>query len=114
MKDIEIARQTMKAATKAHKRPVYRRALELLSRRANRLPIVNVGKLDKLADDGGIILVPGKVLGGGTVTKRLHVGALSFTSSASLKITQAGGRALSLKDFVDEFGDTKGVLLVGG
>jgi len=42
------------------------------------------------------------------------VGALSFTSSASLKITQAGGRALSLKDFVDEFGDTKGVLLVGG
>ncbi len=114
MMDIETALTAVKAAAKTSKRPVYKRAFKLLSKKVNQLAEVNVGKLDLVSSDGGVILVPGKVLGEGFVTKKMHVGAVAFTASAAQKIREAGGEALLMKDFVARFGEGKEVLLVGG
>jgi large subunit ribosomal protein L18e len=114
MLQVESALEAVKAAAKSSGKPVYRRALKVLSKPVNSLPELNVGKLDAVAPDGSAVLVPGKVLGEGAVTKKLSVGAVSFTRSAAAKIAGAGGEALLLKDFVVKHGDGKGVLLIGG
>jgi large subunit ribosomal protein L18e len=114
MMDIESAVAAVKSAAKASKKPVYKRALKMLSKKVNLLAEVNVGKLDTLSTDDGVLLVPGKVLGEGYVTKKMHVGAVAFTASAVQKINSAGGEALLMKDFVAKFGEGKGVALVGG
>jgi len=114
MMELDSAIAAVKSAAKASGKPIYKRALKMLSREANRLVKVNVGKLDSFPPDASVILVPGKVLGEGEVSRKLSVGAVAFTASAAQKITSAGGEALLIKDFVAKFGEGKGVLLVGG
>ena len=114
MLDIESAVTAIKSAADASGRAVFKRALKMLKSTSSAFPEVNVGKLDLVSQEDSIVLVPGKVLGDGTVAKKLHVGALSFTPAAAKKITKAGGEALSLKAFVQKYGNGKGVLLIGG
>jgi large subunit ribosomal protein L18e len=114
MIDKDSALAAAKSAARSSRKPVYRQAVKMLSRKTNRLVEVNVGKLDNMSSEGSVLLVPGKVLGEGDVTKELHVGAVAYTTSAAQKISSAGGEALLLKDFVAKYGEGKGVLLVGG
>ena len=113
MMDIDSALAAVRSAAKASGKPVYSRALRMLSKKVSQLVEVNVGKLDSLSSEGSVILVPGRVLGEGDVTKKLFVGAVAFTASAAQKIIAAGGEALLMKDFVAKFGEGKGVFLVG-
>jgi large subunit ribosomal protein L18e len=55
---------------------------------------VNVSKIAKFSQDS--IVVPGKVLGGGEITKPVTVYALQFSKEAHRKITSAGGKCLPL------------------
>jgi len=72
-------------------------------KRSERLrPVVNVAKLDRLCKDGEVILVPGKVLSYGNITKKLTVSALAFSKVAAEKITKAGGKVLSINELVKE------------
>jgi large subunit ribosomal protein L18e len=112
--DIDSALAAAKAAARSSHKPVYKRAVKMLSRRTNQLVEVNVGKLGSISTEEGLLLVPGKVLGDGEVDKKLHVGAVAFTASAIQKINSAGGEALLIKDFVAKYGEGKGVHLVGG
>ncbi len=59
---------------------------------------VNVYKLEKLCNDGDNVIVYGKVLGDGEITKKINVYALGFSKSAKEKIIKAGGNALKIKD----------------
>ncbi len=59
---------------------------------------VNVSKIEKYLLDGEIAVVPGKVLGGGEVSKPIKVAALYFSESAKKKIESAGGQCLSLEE----------------
>jgi len=92
---------------------VWRVAEEALRGSRRRMAAVNVGKLDRLAEEDSLILVPGKVLGTGVVTKRLKVGAFSFSTEAARKINEAGGEALKLEEFVKKYGKTGGIRVIG-
>lgn len=59
---------------------------------------VNIYKLEKFCNDGDVVIVPGKVLGSGELTKNITVYALGFSAPAKEKIILAGGKALKLKE----------------
>ena len=63
---------------------------------------VNVSKIEKYARNGEWVLVPGKVLGTGMITKSVNVAALAFSDSAKRKIEEAGGRCVSIRDLMHE------------
>jgi large subunit ribosomal protein L18e len=75
---------------------------------------VNVGKISRLTKEDDLVMVPGKVLGGGIISHKVIVGAYSFSEKGSWKIQKAGGSPLSLREFVEKFPDGKGVILIGG
>ena len=53
---------------------------------------VNLSRLERYANEGDIIVVPGKVLGAGSINKKLTVAAYRFSGSAAKKIEAAGGK----------------------
>ena len=63
---------------------------------------VNLSKINRYANDGEIILVPGKVLGGGMIETAVKVAALNFSQSATDKINSAKGQCMSIEDLVKE------------
>ena len=73
---------------------------------------VNVYKIDKLAKDGETIIVPGKVLSLGEMTKKVNVAALSFSEEAKKKIEEKG-KTLTIKELLQSNPDGKGVRILG-
>lgn len=59
---------------------------------------VNITKIARFDDD---VVVPGKVLGDGKVSKANNVYALSFSKTAKEKITRAGGKCLSIEALLE-------------
>ena len=92
--------------------PVWNASARMLGAPAGRRVEVNLGRLSRISKQGEPIFVPGKVLGFGTLDKKLTVGAFSFSAAARSKIVAAGGVALSVAQFLDKFPEGKGVKLV--
>ncbi|HIH18099.1 MAG TPA: 50S ribosomal protein L18e [Nanoarchaeota archaeon] len=67
------------------------------SRRAAR---VNIFKLNKHAKDKETILVPGKVLSAGSISKQVRVAAFSFSKIAREKIKHAGGSTMQIEELL--------------
>lgn len=71
---------------------------------------VNVGKIEKCAHEGESVVVPGKVLGSGEISKRVHVYAWLYSKSAKEKIVSAGGTCLPLEKLLET--KAKGRILI--
>lgn len=50
---------------------------------------VNISKIEKVAKPNSVVLVPGKVLSGGELTKSIVLSAFSFSQSARHKLSKA-------------------------
>jgi len=74
---------------------------------------VNLSKLERYANEGDIIVVPGKVLGAGSINKKLTVAAYRFSESAAKKIEEAGGRKLTIPELVREAPSGRDVRIMG-
>ncbi len=91
---------------------IWRDASEMLLTTSSRRVEVNLGHLSRIVSKATAVFVPGKVLGSGLLTKKLVVGAYSFSGAARKKIEEAGGQALGVQDFVKKYPKGSGVLLV--
>ncbi len=64
--------------------------------------IVNLSKIEKMTkkNKGKILIVPGKVLGFGTLTEKTTVAALEFSEKAKKQINEKG-KTLNLKELIE-------------
>ena len=114
---MRLKAETMKAVMKAYrqtKRPIWKAVYEMLEAPVRRERRVNVSKLNRVVPEGATVVVPGKVLSGGTITKKMTVVALDFSKSAAEKIRKAGGKAVPLTTFVKRNAKKKGLIIIGG
>jgi large subunit ribosomal protein L18e len=51
---------------------------------------VNLGRIERYAEEDETVVVPGKVLGAGALRKDVTVAAVDFSSTAETKIDQVG------------------------
>lgn len=77
---------------------IYRRVSEMINFAERRKRILNVDQLDRLVKDGDVVVFPSKVLGTGSISKKITIGALNFSSEAKRKIVSAGGQALTIAE----------------
>lgn len=94
------------------KKPFWKRVADILARPRSRMIAINISRLNKLASDGSIVVVPGKVLGDGQINKKMTVAAFKFSESAERLITKSGGKTLSILDLVDSKKQPRDVLLL--
>lgn len=62
----------------------------------------NLSKLERYTQDGDIIIVPGKVLAAGSISKKITVAAYSFSEAAKSAIVASGGKAVGIEELMDE------------
>ncbi|MDH5806525.1 MAG: 50S ribosomal protein L18e [Candidatus Methanomethylicaceae archaeon] len=90
----------LRKASNIHKAKIWRALSEALCIPSRRRIVINIGKIDKLTKEGDCVVVAGKVLGFGNLSKKVDIAALSFSQTAKIKIIQSGGKALSLEELI--------------
>ena len=102
----------LRKAAKAHEAPLWYAVAEKLSRPRRKVKPVNVGHLERLAHAKETVVIPGKLLAHGSLTKPLTVAAFHYSEDARTKIHVAGGTALSIGDLLKAKPDGTGVRLL--
>lgn len=90
----------LRRAAKAHGAPIWGDVAEKLARPRHAHPPVNVGHLERLAGADETLVVPGKLLADGSLTKPLTVAAFQYSAEARAKIHAAGGKALTIDELL--------------
>ncbi|MDY6789565.1 MAG: 50S ribosomal protein L18e [Candidatus Nanohaloarchaea archaeon] len=80
---------------------VYRDAAESLKKSTRDQPAVNLSKIQRNAEEGEKVLVPGKVLGSGRLDKDVEVVSFQASKDAVRAINEAG-EFKRLEEFVEE------------
>jgi large subunit ribosomal protein L18e len=96
---------------KKDKKPLWKRVAKELSKPRRKRVEVNLSRIEEHAAADSTLLVPGKVLGSGSISKKLTVAAFSFSDSAKKLIGAAGGKAVTIDSLHKSNPEGKGVVL---
>jgi large subunit ribosomal protein L18e len=92
--------------------PIWGTVADRLERPRHQTTPVNVGHLERLAQPQETVVVPGKLLAEGPLSKPLTVAAFAYSQEARSKIRAVGGSALSLHDLLKSRPNGAGVRLL--
>ena len=104
---------TLRVAFKKNRSRIWRDLERRLSAPRSNKSEVNIGKLANITKDGETVAIAGKLLGSGSIGHRLTVYALSISEQAANKITQAGGKLISVDDLIQRHPKGRGVRIIG-
>lgn len=91
---------TLKELARENDAKVWRALAQNLESPSRNYAEVNIGKINRYAQDGETILVPGKVLGSGVLNHKVSVAALTLSESAVGKITGLEGNCMTIEELV--------------
>ena len=98
---------------KIHHSRFWKRIAEDIQKPARQRREVNLYTIEQNAQDNEIIIVPGKVLSMGNLTKKVTVAALNFSAEAQRKIITAKGKTLSIRELLHQNPDGKKIKILG-
>lgn len=84
----------------------------LLTINSNALSAVNLREIENNSKVGDTIVVPGKVLSSGNITKKIRVCALSFSANAIQKLKTSKSEAVYLKDEIIKNIKAEGIKII--
>ncbi|MGI0128715.1 MAG: 50S ribosomal protein L18e [Thermoplasmata archaeon] len=102
----------LRRASHAHSAPIWDAVADRLERARHQTLPLNVGHLERVAEAEETVVVPGKLLADGPLSKRLTVAALAYSAEARSKVRSAGGTALSISELLKAKPDGAGVRLL--
>ncbi|MFW6037956.1 MAG: 50S ribosomal protein L18e [Candidatus Saliniplasma sp.] len=103
----------LKEMAREQNAPIWRDVAERLEKPSSNWAEVNLSKIQRHADEDEMIIVPGKVLGSGYLTKKVMVGSFKASESAKEGITKAGGEHMSIRDMAEQNPEGSGIRLMG-
>ncbi len=111
-RQLRILARFLRKAAVANSANIWKVVAEYIERPRRQRVVVNVGKLNRVAGDGDVVVVPGKLLGGGKLSKKVVVAAVNVSPKATQKVLEAGGEVLTLPELVKKFPKGSGVKIV--
>ncbi|RLE50561.1 MAG: 50S ribosomal protein L18e [Candidatus Methanomethylicota archaeon] len=93
--------RNLKKASRRYNAKIWETVSEKLSAPTRRRIAVNLSKIERYVRDGEYALVPGKVLGAGSIKRPITVVAYAFSAQAKKKIEEAGGKCLTIEEFIN-------------
>lgn len=94
--------KTLTKQSSAEEAPIWKAVANELKRANRKTKEVNVYHIEKHSENDETVLIPGKVLGEGIITKSVTVAAFKFSNEAINKITAAGGKCLTIAELIEE------------
>ena len=102
----------LRRTARTRRAAIWTAVADRLERSRHQTRPVNVGHLERLTHADETVIVPGKLLADGLLTKRLTVAAFAYSEEARSKVQAAGGVTLTLHDLVRSRPDGAGVRLL--
>ncbi|MEE9237415.1 MAG: 50S ribosomal protein L18e [Thermoplasmata archaeon] len=103
----------LKQAARENDAPIWRDLAKRLSRASSRWAEVNLSRLERYSAKGDILVVPGKLLGSGQISKPIKVAAFRTSKTAREKVEAAGGEVLEFRQLMREYPKGSGVRIMG-
>jgi len=104
--------ETLRAAKKTGSEIWLNVASVLSSPRRNKIA-VNLGELEKATKEGDSIVVPGKILSQGEISKKIAVIAFAFSKKAKEKLLKTKSQAVNIIDEIKKNPQAKGLKVFG-
>lgn len=109
----QLQQVLLELESKARSSPLWGRIAEDLKKPTRQRREVNVYKIEKYAQPGETVVVPGKVLSVGNLSKKVDVAAFTFSAEAKKKILEAKGKVLSISQLLQQNPEGKNVRILG-
>ena len=109
----QLQQLLLELEVKAIESNFWKRVVKDLNKSSRQRRTINIYKIDRYAREGETILVPGKVLSVGNLTKKVVVAALNFSDQAKDKINHAKGTTLTIQQLLQQNPDGKKVRILG-
>ncbi|MEL9990940.1 MAG: 50S ribosomal protein L18e [Thermoproteus sp.] len=90
----------LKKAAKSNDAPIWAYVAELLGKPRRQRVAVNLAKLNKLVNDGDVVVIPGKLLGYGDLQKKVTIAAVGASRRAVEVVLKSGGQLVSIPELV--------------
>ena len=91
---------------------IWRRTATELGRPRRQRPVMNLARLNRLTNENDVVLVPGKVLGNGSLDHTITIAAESFSYEARKKVLESGGTCLSIAELLESKPQGQGIRLM--
>ncbi len=105
--------QGLKKKSKEQNTKLWKRIALDIERPTRKRRIVNLSRINRHAKENETIIVPGKVLGSGTLDHKLTISAFQFSESAKNKIMENGSRIIPLDELSNENPKGKRIRIIG-
>lgn len=100
-------------AAKSNDAAIWGAVARRLGRPRHQTNPVNVGHLERLVAGEEIVVVPGKLLADGAISKPITVAAFQCSPAARSKIQAAGGTVLTIHELIKSKPNGTGVRIFG-
>lgn len=114
--DKQLQRKTnpelVETILKAKKKEGWLKIADTLSRPRKRKAGVNLDTINKQTKEGDTVVVPGKVLGVGNISKKIRVAALGFSESAKEKLKAKKGEIVSIQEEIKANPKAQGIKII--
>jgi len=91
---------------KKTKKPVFRKIAELLEKPRRKRIEVNLWKINKNIKENDVVIIPGKILAYGDITKKAKISSFNASKKAIEKINKIG-KYLTIEEIMKEKGKIK-------
>ena len=112
----ELQRKTnallVKTIISAKKNDKWLKVAEILSGPRRNIVNLNLKKIDEESKTGETIIVPGKVLSQGEITKKIKIAALSFSEKAKEKLLKSKSDILNILEEIKKNPEAKGIKIL--
>lgn len=94
--------ETLKKKSLELQAPIWKTIAKKLEKPTRQRIEVNLSRIERYANDGDTVIVPGVVLSSGQLTKSVNIAAWKFSSSSIKKIKETKGKCLTIEELIKE------------
>lgn len=92
---------------------IWKRVANDLERSTRQRRVVNLSSISRYTKENEVIVVPGKVLGAGSLNHKITISAFQFSNGAKEKIEKIGAKIVPLLELSRENPSGKGIRIIG-
>jgi len=109
---LKLLRETLKVFAREHQADIWKELARRLDAPSSNYAKVNLSRLNRYTNSGDVVIVPGKVLGAGSINHPISIGALSFSENARLKLLAAAGTVVTIDEIIKGSPTGSGVKII--
>ena len=105
--------QELKKVSSTDKTGLWKRIAEDLEKSTRSRRAVNLSRINRFTQPKETVIVPGKVLGSGTLDHEITIAAFAFSEGAKERIMKSKGKAITIPELMKQNPKGKDIRIIG-